>query len=78
MKKEQFISYFFISLLLFVVYQVFRIFFPFFQAIFWAAILAFGFYPIYTRIKSLLKGHDTSASIISTLDRKSTRLNSSH
>lgn len=50
MKREQFISFFFIVALLFIVYEIFRIFSPFFTAIFWAAILAFTFYPIYKKI----------------------------
>ena len=49
MNREQFVSFFFIALLIFIVYQIFSIFAPFMKAIFWAAILAFGFYPIYDR-----------------------------
>lgn len=66
MKKEQFISYFFVALLVFIVVQVFRIFLPFFQAIFWAAILAFGFYPAYARIRNSLGRHETLSAAIST------------
>ncbi|MFA5167044.1 MAG: AI-2E family transporter [Candidatus Omnitrophota bacterium] len=51
MKREQFISFFFIAVLAFIVYEVFNIFAPFFTAIFWASILTFAFYPLYTRLR---------------------------
>ena len=65
MKRDQFISYFFIALLVFVVAMVIQIFSPFVKAIFWAAILAFAFYPIYYRLKQLLR-NDTVASVLMT------------
>lgn len=66
MKREQFIAYFFIALLIFVVIEVIRIFSPFFDAIFWAAILTFAFYPLYTRLRSHLLGHETLAAVLMT------------
>ncbi|HXV27503.1 MAG TPA: AI-2E family transporter, partial [bacterium] len=67
MTREQFISLFFIALLIFVVYEIFLIFGPFFHSIFWAAILAFGFYPIYDRLKKVLKTHEIVAALIMTV-----------
>lgn len=54
MKREQFISFFFIAILIFIIYEVLCIFSPFFTAIFWAAILAFAFYPVYLRLRNAL------------------------
>ena len=54
MKRDQLISFFFIALLIFIIYQLFIIFSPFFQSIFWAAILTFTFYPIYDRFRKLM------------------------
>lgn len=51
MKREQFVSFFFIAALGFIIYEVFRIFAPFLTAIFWAAILAFAFYPLYAKLR---------------------------
>lgn len=67
MKREQFISFFFIAALLFIVYEIFRIFSPFFKAIFWAAILAFTFYPIYTKIKNKFPKSPNSVALLMTL-----------
>ena len=53
MKREQFISFFFIGVLAFIIYEVFCIFAPFFTAIFWAAILAFASYPLYEKLRKL-------------------------
>lgn len=66
MTRDQFISLFFIALLLFVVYQIFLILSPFFRAIFWSSILAFGFYPIYAQLKRRLKKNETLAALIMT------------
>ena len=51
MNRQQFISFFFIALLVYVVYQVLLIFSPFFKAIFWSCVLTFAFYPLYVRLK---------------------------
>lgn len=61
MTRDQFISLCFIALLIFVVYQVFVVFSPFFRALFWAAILAFGFYPIYKDWRRSFKKRETVA-----------------
>lgn len=67
MKREQLISIFFIVLLIFVVHQTFLIFAPFFKAIFWSAILAFSFYPIYDQIRKRFKTNETLASALVTI-----------
>ncbi len=67
MTRDQFIRICFIALLIFVVYQVGLIFLPFFQTIFWAAILTFAFYPIYERLKKTMPGQETIASLLTTL-----------
>ncbi len=67
MKREQFISFFFIAVLMFIVYEIFRIFSPFFTAIFWAAILAFGFYPVYSRLKKAFPRRNNLTALTMTL-----------
>lgn len=67
MTRDQFISLFFLALLILVVHQLCLIFSPFFRAIFWSAILAFGFYPLYERLKRTLKPHETLAAALMTL-----------
>lgn len=67
MTRDQFISLFFIALLLFVVYEIFLILSPFFRAIFWSTILAFGFYPLYGKLKLRLKTHETVAALVMTV-----------
>lgn len=66
MNKEQIVSYFFIGLFVFVLYQVILLFSPFFTAISWAAILAFAFYPLHEKLLSL-KFSSSAASLVSTL-----------
>ncbi|MDD5218187.1 MAG: AI-2E family transporter [Candidatus Omnitrophica bacterium] len=67
MTRDQLISFFFIALLVFVIYQIFEIFAPFTRAIFWAAILAFGFYPFYEKLRQKLKTHDILAAFLMTV-----------
>ena len=67
MTRDQFISLFFIALLIFVVREFFLIFTPFVRAIFWSAILAFGFYPLYQRLKDKLASNETLAAILMTV-----------
>lgn len=67
MKREQFISFFFIAVLAFIVYEVFTIFAPFFTAIFWAAILAFAFYPLYTKLKKAFPKRKNSIALLMTI-----------
>lgn len=61
MTRDQFIRSFFIALLVFIVYQLFRIFSPFYQSIFWAGILSFAFMPIHTFLKQNKVGNNISA-----------------
>ncbi|MBI4387888.1 MAG: AI-2E family transporter [Candidatus Omnitrophica bacterium] len=67
MTREQLISLFFIALLLFVVVEVIQIFSPFFTAIFWGAIIAFAFYPLYQNLKRPLKKRETLAAALMTI-----------
>lgn len=67
MKREQFISFFFIAVLIFIVYEVIRIFSPFFTAIFWAAILTFAFYPLYARLRNALPKRSNLTAFLMTL-----------
>lgn len=67
MKREQFISFFFIAALVFIVYEAFRIFAPFFTAIFWAAILAFAFYPVYARLQKAFPKRNNSIALLMTI-----------
>lgn len=67
MKREQFISFFFIGILAYIIYEVFNIFAPFFTAIFWAAILAFAFYPIYEKLRSRFPKQKNSIALLMTI-----------
>ncbi|MFA6600862.1 MAG: AI-2E family transporter [Candidatus Omnitrophota bacterium] len=67
MTKEQFVSVSLIALLLFIIHQIFQIFAPFMHALFWSAILAFAFFPLYVAIRKLLGRHDTLAALVGTL-----------
>ncbi len=68
MTRNQLLSFFFLGLLVFVLYNILLILSPLFQAIFWAAVLAFGFHPLYEKLaEGPLKGHDMSAAAITTL-----------
>jgi len=67
MKREQFISFFFIGILGFIIYEVFCIFAPFFTAIFWAAILAFAFYPLYEKLRRAFPKRNNSIALLMTV-----------
>ena len=67
MTREQFISIFFIALLVFVVYEVFKVFTPFLKAIFWAGIISFAFHPLYQKLYRLLKRRTFAAAIMTAL-----------
>ena len=67
MKRDQFVSIFFIALLVFVVYQVVLIFSPFFKAIFWSAILSFAFYPLYKKLQYRISSEVPAAIIMTVL-----------
>ena len=67
MTREQLISLFFLALLIVVIYQACLIFSPFFRAIFWSGILAFGFFPLYEKFRHALKSRETLAALLMTL-----------
>ena len=67
MNRDQLISFCFIVLLVFIVYLMFRIFSPFFNAIFWSAILAFTFYPLYLKLKAVLPRYEILPAILMTV-----------
>jgi len=60
------IAVFFFLLLIFVLAQMYFIFRPFFEAFFWAGILAFAFFPIHKAMLRILK-RPTLTAIVSTL-----------
>lgn len=62
---KQIISLSFFGLLIFVLFQLVSIFKPFFEAFFWAGILAFAFYPVHSRVLGLVK-RQRPAALIST------------
>ena len=67
MTREQIVSYSLLAFLLFIIYQVFTLLSPFVNAIFWAAILVFAFYPFYKKARSALGLGETLASFIFTV-----------
>lgn len=67
MNRDRIIAGFFFVILLIVLYQLFRIFSPFSRAIFWAALLAFIFYPLYKRLYKLFGNRSTFTAVISTV-----------
>ncbi|HOW58247.1 MAG TPA: AI-2E family transporter [Candidatus Omnitrophota bacterium] len=67
MRREQFISFFFIGILAFIIYEIFCIFAPFFTAIFWAAILTFAFYPIYSKLQKTFPKRNNSIAFLMTI-----------
>ena len=50
MTRTQIVTFFFLALLVFVLYQTVLLFSPFFNAMFGSVILAFAFYPLYVRL----------------------------
>ncbi len=66
MTREQFIRVCFIALLIYIVYQIFLIFIPFSQSIFWSAILTFAFYPVYQKIRALMGKREILAALLTT------------
>lgn len=67
MTRTQIVTFFFLALLVFVLYQTILLFSPFFNTIFGSIILAFAFYPVYSRLQSLLPRPDWLAALIMTL-----------
>jgi predicted PurR-regulated permease PerM len=66
MSREQLFAIFFFSLLLFLLYQFYRIVSPFIVPLTWAALLALMFYPAQTGLTSLLRGRQGAAAFILT------------
>ena len=67
MTRDQFISLFFVALLVVVVHQICFIFSPFLRAIFWAGILAFAFYPLYEKLRHAFKTRQTFIALLMTI-----------
>lgn len=69
MTRHQFLTLFFLALLIFIFYQVVLLFSTFLHPIFWAAILAYAFYPLYLSLKRHFpeKHQSTLAPIVMTL-----------
>ena len=66
MTREQLFAVFFFTLLLFLLYQFYRIVSPFVVPLTWAALLALMFYPAQTALTSVLRGREGLAAFILT------------
>ena len=64
MTRDRLVSFFFIALLLVILYHVWLIFFPFFEPIFWASVLAFVFYPVFQKLKKPIGISKTPAALL--------------
>ncbi len=67
MNRNQFLTLFFLALLVFIFYQVFLLFSSFLHPIFWAAILTYAFYPLYLPLKKCFKNNDNLPPLLMTL-----------
>ncbi len=67
MTRQNLIAFFFAALLLFILYSTLTILSPFAQPIFWAAMIAFAFYPFYERLLRLCGNRGNLAALILTL-----------
>lgn len=67
MTRHQIVTACFIALLIFILYQVLWILSSFARPIFWAAILAFAFYPLHLKVKKILKGHENTPAVLTSL-----------
>lgn len=67
MTRHHLVTAFFIALLVFILTQVLWILSPFARPIFWAAILAFAFYPLHLKIKKAFKGHANTPAALTSL-----------
>lgn len=67
MIRDRLVSFFFVSLLIFIFYQICLIFSIFFEPIFWACVLAFVFYPLYNKLLKGLSNHKTPAALLTLL-----------
>lgn len=61
MTRQNLIAFFFAALLLFVLYSTILIFSPFVRPLFWSAVIAFGFYPLYDKVLGALKRPEIAA-----------------
>ncbi|MCG3176552.1 MAG: putative transport protein YdiK [Candidatus Omnitrophica bacterium] len=66
-QKNPLITYSFAILLLFVLYQVTLILWPFYITLFWSAIIAFAFHPAYRRLADRMGGRRTAAALLVTV-----------
>lgn len=66
MTREQLFAAFFFSLLLFLLYQFYRIVSPFIAPLTWAALLALMFYPVQSALTSMLRGREGLSAFILT------------
>ena len=64
MNQNWLVTAFFFALLLLILYGAFLILSPFLTAITWAMILAILFYPFYSWLLHLVRGHATLASLL--------------
>ena len=67
MTRQQLISIFFVVFLLFILCNVFLILSPFLQPIFWAAVISFGFFPVYEKLRLLFKNNPGTSAAVATL-----------
>jgi len=67
MTRKQIVTFFFLALLVFVLYQTILLFSPFFNAIFGSIILAFAFYPVYVKLRHIVQKPDWLPALIMTL-----------
>jgi len=66
MTREQLFAAFFFTLLLFLLYQFYRIVIPFIGPLTWAALMALMFYPAQTALTSVLRGREGVAAFLLT------------
>ncbi len=67
MVRDKIILFFFLALLLFVCYQLFLVFKPFIQTMFWAATIALILWPLHKQTLQYIKDKPSLASLITTL-----------
>ena len=67
MNRKQLIAIFFIVLLLYILWNILHILSPFLNPIFWGAMLAFAFYPVYEKFRKLCRNSPTLGSLMATL-----------
>jgi len=67
MDRERIVQGFFFLLLAFMAYELFQLLYPFLDAIVWAMLLGFVFYPLMTHAENLFKGRTIAAFVITLL-----------